>query len=66
MRILFADKLPEQTVADLESHGHECVMEPGLHADDLAGADRRLRRAGRAQHEGQGARSSTPPTGWRW
>jgi D-3-phosphoglycerate dehydrogenase len=37
MRILFADKLPEQTIADLESHGHECVMEPGLHADDLAG-----------------------------
>ena len=37
MRILFADKLPEQTIADLESHGHECVMEPGLSADDLAG-----------------------------
>ena len=36
MRILFADKLPEQTIADLESHGHECVMEPGLSADDLA------------------------------
>jgi D-3-phosphoglycerate dehydrogenase / 2-oxoglutarate reductase len=36
VRILFADKLPEQTIADLESHGHECVMEPGLSADDLA------------------------------
>jgi D-3-phosphoglycerate dehydrogenase len=37
MRILFADKLPDTTVATLESHGHECVMEPGLSADDLAG-----------------------------
>jgi D-3-phosphoglycerate dehydrogenase / 2-oxoglutarate reductase len=36
VRFLFADKLPEQTIADLESHGHECVMEPGLSADDLA------------------------------
>jgi D-3-phosphoglycerate dehydrogenase len=36
VRILFADKLPEQTIADLEAQGHECVMEPGLHADDLA------------------------------
>jgi D-3-phosphoglycerate dehydrogenase / 2-oxoglutarate reductase len=37
VRILFADKLPEQTIADLESHGHECDMQPGLSADDLAG-----------------------------
>jgi D-3-phosphoglycerate dehydrogenase / 2-oxoglutarate reductase len=37
MRILFADKLPEQTVHDLEEHGHECVVEPGLGADELAG-----------------------------
>ena len=37
MRILFADKLPDQTLHDLEAHGHECVMEPGLGADDLAG-----------------------------
>lgn len=37
MRILFADRLPDQTLAGLESHGHECVMEPGLTADDLAG-----------------------------
>jgi D-3-phosphoglycerate dehydrogenase len=37
MRILFADKLPEQTVQDLETHGHECTVEPGLGATDLAG-----------------------------
>jgi D-3-phosphoglycerate dehydrogenase len=37
LRILFADKLPEETLDDLEAHGHECVMEPGLGADDLAG-----------------------------
>jgi D-3-phosphoglycerate dehydrogenase len=37
VRILVADKLPEQTLHDLETHGHECVMEPGLSADDLAG-----------------------------
>lgn len=37
MRILFADKLPEETLHDLGVQGHECVMEPGLGADDLAG-----------------------------
>jgi D-3-phosphoglycerate dehydrogenase len=37
VRILFADKLPEQTLHDLEAQGHECAMEPGLSADDLAG-----------------------------
>ena len=37
MRILLADKLPELTVHDLEDHGHECVVEPSLGADDLAG-----------------------------
>ena len=36
MDLLFADRLPEQTVADLEARGHVCVMEPGLKADDLA------------------------------
>ena len=36
MRILFADRLPDRTIHDLEAHGHECVMEPGLGADDLA------------------------------
>ena len=35
MRILFADNLPERTLHDLEAHGHECTMEPGLSADDL-------------------------------
>jgi D-3-phosphoglycerate dehydrogenase / 2-oxoglutarate reductase len=37
VRILFADKLSDQTVHDLEAHGHECEVEPGLSADDLAG-----------------------------
>jgi D-3-phosphoglycerate dehydrogenase len=37
MRILFADKLSEQTVRDLEASGHECAVEPGVSADDLAG-----------------------------
>src|SRR3954447_25959449 len=36
MRILFADTLPERTLHDLEAHGHECTMESGLGADDLA------------------------------
>jgi D-3-phosphoglycerate dehydrogenase len=35
VRILLADKLPEQTVLDLESRGHECSVEPGLGSDDL-------------------------------
>jgi D-3-phosphoglycerate dehydrogenase len=37
MRILFADKLPDRTLHDLEAHGHECMMDAGLSADDLAG-----------------------------
>jgi D-3-phosphoglycerate dehydrogenase len=37
MHMLFADRLPEQTIADLEARGHTCVMEPDLTADDLAG-----------------------------
>ena len=37
MRILFADKLPDQTIHDLETHGHECAMDAGLSADDLPG-----------------------------
>ena len=28
MHLLFADKLPEQTIEDLEARGHVCVMEP--------------------------------------
>ena len=35
MHLLFADKLPQQTIADLEARGHVCVMEPELTADDL-------------------------------
>jgi D-3-phosphoglycerate dehydrogenase len=37
MRILFADKLPEQTLRDLEARGHVCEMDAGLGSDDLAG-----------------------------
>ena len=37
MRLLFADRLPDQTTEDLESRGHTCVVEPGLSADDLPG-----------------------------
>lgn len=37
MRLLLADRLPEETLADLESRGHECVMEPSLSAADLPG-----------------------------
>ena len=37
MRILLADSLPQQTVRDLEDHGHECVLEPGLEALALPG-----------------------------
>jgi len=35
MHLLFADRLPEQTLADLEARGHSCVMEPGLAAEEL-------------------------------
>ncbi|MGH3412596.1 MAG: DUF1015 family protein [Marmoricola sp.] len=38
MRLLFADRLPEQTLVELEARGHDCVMEPGLGADDLPAA----------------------------
>ena len=37
MHLLFADRMPEQTIVDLEARGHTCVMEPGLAADELAG-----------------------------
>ena len=37
MRILFADKMPEQTLDDLQGQGHDCEMEPGLGAEDLPG-----------------------------
>ena len=35
MQLLFADSVPEDTVAELESRGHQCVVAPGLGADDL-------------------------------
>jgi D-3-phosphoglycerate dehydrogenase / 2-oxoglutarate reductase len=35
MKLLFADRLPEQTLGDLEARGHVCVSEPGLAAGDL-------------------------------
>jgi D-3-phosphoglycerate dehydrogenase len=35
MHLLFADRLPEQTLVDLEARGHVCLMEPELVADDL-------------------------------
>jgi D-3-phosphoglycerate dehydrogenase len=35
MHLLFADRLPEQTLVELEARGHDCVMEPGLTAGDL-------------------------------
>ena len=35
MRILLADKMPEQTVDELRSRGHECALEPDLSADEL-------------------------------
>ncbi|MBD8871163.1 NAD(P)-dependent oxidoreductase [Nocardioides donggukensis] len=37
MHLLFADRLPEQTLAGLEERGHTCVMEPALTAEDLPG-----------------------------
>jgi D-3-phosphoglycerate dehydrogenase len=37
MRLLLADRLPDQTVDDLTARGHEVVMEPGLSADELPG-----------------------------
>ncbi|HET6625073.1 MAG TPA: NAD(P)-dependent oxidoreductase [Nocardioidaceae bacterium] len=35
MHLLFADRLPDHTLDELERRGHVCVMEPGLAADDL-------------------------------
>jgi len=36
MHLLFADRLPEQTLEELGARGHVCAMEPDLTADDLA------------------------------
>jgi D-3-phosphoglycerate dehydrogenase len=37
VHLLFADRLSDQTVQDLEAQGHSCVVEPGLSADELPG-----------------------------
>jgi len=37
MRVLFADSSSPTTIEALEQRGHECVVEPDLTADDLAG-----------------------------
>jgi D-3-phosphoglycerate dehydrogenase len=37
MQLLFADSLPQKTIAELEALGHQCVVEPGLGEADLAG-----------------------------
>ncbi len=37
MRVLVADSLPEQTIAELEAHGHRCVVDAGLSEADLPG-----------------------------
>jgi len=36
MQLLFADALPGTTIAELESRGHTCVVEPSLGGSDLA------------------------------
>ncbi|MEP6815083.1 MAG: phosphoglycerate dehydrogenase [Marmoricola sp.] len=37
MHLLFADSVPGRTVADLETRGHRCVVEPTLSAHELPG-----------------------------
>ena len=37
MHLLFADSVPDRTVADLETRGHQCVVEPSLSAEELPG-----------------------------
>ncbi len=37
MYLLFADKVPDQTIAALESRGHRCSVEPALTTADLPG-----------------------------
>jgi D-3-phosphoglycerate dehydrogenase len=37
MQLLFADAVPQQAVDELEERGHDCVVEPALGTDDLAG-----------------------------
>lgn len=54
MHLLFADRLAEQTLVDLEARGHVCAMEPGLTADDLpariAGFDALVVRSTEVKH----------------
>jgi D-3-phosphoglycerate dehydrogenase len=35
MHLLFADKLPEQAIAELEAGGHVCVVDPEVTAEEL-------------------------------
>ncbi|WP_432479844.1 NAD(P)-dependent oxidoreductase [Nocardioides sp. GXQ0305] len=55
MRVLCADAIGDSTVTDLEAHGHECVVEAGLQAADLAerldGYDVLVVRSTRVGHE---------------
>ncbi len=37
MQLLFADSLPQKTIAELEARGHQCVVDPALGEADLAG-----------------------------
>ena len=37
MQLLFADSLPQKTIAELEARDHQCVVDPGLGEADLAG-----------------------------
>jgi D-3-phosphoglycerate dehydrogenase len=37
MQLLFADSLPQKTIAELEARGHQCVVDAGLGEADLAG-----------------------------
>ncbi len=38
MKILFADKFPQNYFEQLQAEGHECSLQPDLTADDLPGA----------------------------
>ena len=47
MKILFADAIPESFIEILRGRGDECVVSPGLSAEDLPEAHWGLRRADR-------------------
>ena len=38
MRILFADTFPQRQLAQLQDQGHDCVLDPGLTAEELPAA----------------------------